>query len=100
MCSQTVGLLARELESKGIATVNISLVRAQSEMVKPPRTLFVHWPFAHPLGEPGNRNQQRQVIYDALKLLHTATTPGIIMDFPHKWKQHMYGSVDFADVGQ
>ncbi len=98
MCSQVVGLLARVVESRGIATVNVSLVRAQSEMVKPPRTVFVKWPFAHPLGEPFNRNQQRQIIHDALKVLLTTKKPGIIVDLPYPWRRHQYGPVDFSDL--
>ncbi|MEJ2038208.1 MAG: hypothetical protein P8X55_04665 [Desulfosarcinaceae bacterium] len=52
-----MGLIQRVIEQSGIATVSISIVRAYTEKVKPPRSVFLHWPFGHPLGEAGNINR-------------------------------------------
>jgi hypothetical protein len=41
MCNQAVGLVAAELERRGIATVVIQLLREVAENVRPPRALFV-----------------------------------------------------------
>jgi len=38
-------VLARALETAGIATTSISMVREHMEKVKPPRALFVPFPF-------------------------------------------------------
>jgi len=38
-------VLARALETAGIATTSISMVREHTEKVKPPRALFVPFPF-------------------------------------------------------
>jgi hypothetical protein len=45
-------VLARALEDEGIATTSISMVREHTAQVKPPRALFVPFPFGHALGAP------------------------------------------------
>jgi len=85
-----VGLIQREIERRGIPTIGISIVRQYSEAVKPPRTVFLKWPFGHPLGEPGNMIQQSVVLTSALEALTRITTPGEIIDLPFKWKREKY----------
>lgn len=62
--------------------------------MQPPRTVYVKWPFGHPLGEPGNRKQQRAVILEAFKALYSITTPGEIVDLPFKWRRFDYESYE------
>ena len=95
-----MGLLAREIEQAGITTVSFSLNRKQSEAVSPPRSLVLRFPFGHPLGEPGARNQQLQLLFDALQLALTATEPGVIVELPYRWKRHVYDEVDFDGLRQ
>lgn len=85
-----MGLLQREIEASGIPTIGISIVRDYSEKVKPPRTVFLKWPFGHPLGEPGNVLQQRTVILEAFRVLYTLDEPGTIIDLPFRWRRHDY----------
>jgi D-proline reductase (dithiol) PrdB len=85
-----VGLVQREIERAGIATIGISIVRDYSEKVKPPRTLFLRWPFGHPLGEPGNIAQQRTIVCAALTALYRIETPGTIIDLPYRWRRETY----------
>jgi hypothetical protein len=87
-----VGLIQRAIEKTGIPTVGVSIVREYTEKVRPPRTVFVKWPFGHPLGEPGNTRQQRAVVLEALKALYTLTTPGEIVDLPFRWRRHDYST--------
>jgi hypothetical protein len=82
-----VGLIQREIESWGIPTVGISILRGYSEKVRPPRTVFLPWPFGHPLGEPFNVDQQKAVLMEALRALHSIKTPGEIIDLPFEWKK-------------
>ena len=89
-----MGLIQREIERKGISTVGISIVRRFSEEIKPPRTVFLRWPYGHPLGEPFNVAQQRTVLIDALNALYSIKTPGEIIDLPYKWKREKYQTVD------
>ncbi len=85
-----MGLIQREIERVGIATIGISIVRDYSEKVQPPRTVFLRWPFGHPLGEPGNLPQQRAVVFEALRALYQIETPGTIIDLPFRWRRENY----------
>jgi D-proline reductase (dithiol) PrdB len=87
-----VGLIQREIEKVGIATVGISIVREYSEKVQPPRTVFLRWPFGHPVGEPGKLDQQRAVVYEALRALYQITEPGTIIDLPFRWRRENYAA--------
>ena len=87
-----MGLIQREIEKIGIATVGVSIVREFSEKVQPPRTVFLKWPFGHPLGEPGNARQQRAVVLEAFRALYGSTAPGEIVDLPFRWRRHDYTS--------
>ena len=85
-----MGLIQREIERSGIATIGISIVRDYSEKVKPPRTIFLKWPFGHPLGEPGNVPQQTAVLLQAFEALTTISQPGTIVDVPFRWRREKY----------
>jgi hypothetical protein len=84
-----VGLIQRRIEAAGIPTVSISILRRITEKVKPPRVVFLRWPFGHPLGEPGNSAQQFTVLHDALQFLYTSS-PGQILDLTYSWRRHRY----------
>jgi hypothetical protein len=85
-----VGLVQREIERAGIPTIGVSIVRSYSEQVRPPRTVFLRWPYGHPFGEPGNAAQQRAVLRAAFKALVEITEPGTIVDLPYRWRRETY----------
>lgn len=85
-----MGLIQREIEQAGIPTIAISIVREYSEKVRPPRTVYLRWPFGHPLGEPGNVQQQRAVLFEAFKALYAIDNPGEIIDLPFRWRREDY----------
>ncbi len=74
--------LAHRIESQGIATTVISLIRLHSERVRPPRTLWVPFQLGRPLGSPGNPELQRRVLEAALALLERVDGPVLLQDFP------------------
>ena len=74
-------MLARTLEAEGIATTSISMVREHTEQVKPPRALFVPFPFGHALGRPDDAALQHRVLRAALDLLAESAGP-VLRDFP------------------
>jgi hypothetical protein len=83
MCNQTVGLVAAELERRGIATVCIQLLKEVAERVRPPRALFVPFPHGYPLGRPDDAGLQRSVIEAALALLERdPADPPLLESFP------------------
>ncbi len=85
-----MGLVQREIERAGIATVGISIVREYSEKIRPPRTVSLRWPFGHPVGEPFNVAQQRTIVCAALAALYQIEEPGTIIDLPYRWKRETY----------
>jgi D-proline reductase (dithiol) PrdB len=85
-----VGLVQREIERAGIPTIGISIMRAYTEAVQPPRSVFLRWPYGHPLGEPGHVAQQRAVLRAALKALVEIRVPGTIVDLPYRWRRETY----------
>jgi hypothetical protein len=87
-----VGLVQRIIEESGIATISISINRPYTEKVKPPRSIFLHWPFGHPLGEPGHIDQQTAVLGKAFDALFSITSPGEIMDVGWRWRRKAYSS--------
>src|SRR2546423_3043307 len=64
----------------GLTTVGISLIREHTEKLKPPRALWVPFPFGLPLGHPGDVAEQRAVLDAALTLLDEPETP-VLRDF-------------------
>jgi hypothetical protein len=74
-------VLARVFETMGVATTLISLVREHTERQKPPRALFVPFPFGHALGRPDDPALQHRVLAAALDLLAEPAGP-VLRDFP------------------
>jgi hypothetical protein len=74
-------VLARGLERHGIVTTSISLVREHTEAVKPPRALFVPFPYGHALGRPDDPALQHRVLRAARELTGETAGP-ILRDFP------------------
>ena len=74
-------MLVRSLEAHGIATTSISLVREHTEKVKPPRALFVPFPYGHAFGRPNDPELQHRVLKAALALLEAPAGP-VLSDFP------------------
>ncbi len=82
MCNQAVGLVAAELERRGVSTVAIQLLRSVAERVRPPRALFVPFPHGYPLGEPDAPARQHAVIEAALRMLENPElTPPALADY-------------------
>jgi hypothetical protein len=93
-----VGLIQRSIEEAGISTVSVSILRDVTEKVKPPRAVFLRWPFGHPLGEPGNVAQQLTIIHDAFEFLYAAS-PGEIRDLTYPWRRFTYSMPTDWDLG-
>ena len=74
-------MLARVLEVHGVATTSISMVREHTEKVKPPRALFVPFPFGMALGRANDPELQHRVLRAALDLLAEPAGP-VLRDFP------------------
>ena len=73
-------MIQREIEQAGVATVSLSLVKEFTERIRPPRALWVPFPFGRPLGAPGNPGIQTEVLLSALALLEHADPP-VLQEF-------------------
>ncbi|HEV2991319.1 MAG TPA: hypothetical protein VG759_22965 [Candidatus Angelobacter sp.] len=76
-----MGLISSIIERAGIPTAGVSLLREVTEKVRPPRALYVPFPFGYPLGKPNQPALQHQVIEASLKLLTVKNPLPILADF-------------------
>jgi len=70
-----------------MSTVLVTMMPYWSDRLGLPRTVGVEFPFAHPLGWPGDRDTQMGVVRSALALLEGATEPGEIRELEYVWPQ-------------
>jgi hypothetical protein len=70
-----VGLVARELERHGVATVSLVLLHAAVREPPPPRALWVPFSHGYALGPPDDPAPQREILEAALELLQDAHAP-------------------------
>ena len=64
-----MGLVARELERHGVATVSLVLLHAAVRDEPPPRALWVPFFHGYALGPPEDPAPQREILAAALDLL-------------------------------
>jgi hypothetical protein len=76
-----VGALGHYLESEGLATAGISLIRLHTEKIRPPRALFVPFELGRPLGVPGDAAFQTRVLRALINLLAEQAGP-VLRDYP------------------
>jgi D-proline reductase (dithiol) PrdB len=93
-----VGLVARALESQGIATIALSIVREITEKTLPPRALHLRFPFGHALGEALNVNQQMHVLRLAFMHLFSAQTPGETAEAGLRWRRESYLDPNWTEL--
>jgi hypothetical protein len=74
-------VLARVFEEAGLTTITLAMVHEHAAKVKPPRALFVPFPFGYALGKPNDLRLQHRVISAALDLLQREQGP-VLEDFP------------------
>jgi len=80
-----VPVLARILEKSGLSTILVTNMPYWAEKIGVPRTLAVEFPFGHALGQPGDKQQQKRVIREALGVLENAQAPGTIVHSGEAW---------------
>lgn len=74
--------LAHYIEDEGVATTGISLVRDNTERLRPPRFLWVPFELGRPFGAPNDAHLQSKVLRAALALLERNDGSPILEDFP------------------
>lgn len=89
LCVQTVALLARAYEERGLPTVTLTLLPELTRLVGAPRALAVHFPFGAPCGEAGHGAMHQAVLREALALFAQATGPGTLREATLRWRRTM-----------
>jgi hypothetical protein len=74
-------VLSHFLEEEGLPTAGISLIRPHTEIIKPPRALWVPFELGRPLGPPNNPAFQKRVLTALIKLFEAPGGP-LLVDFP------------------
>lgn len=92
-----MGALAHYLEAEGIPTTQISLIREHTEIIRPPRALWVPFELGRPLGIPGDAAFQGRVLRAALELLESQEGP-VLEDFPEEAPQGKAGLEETAQA--
>jgi len=82
-----VGLIAREIEARGVPTLCLSSALSITRAVNPPRALFLDFPLGHTAGRPHDRALQRAIVADALRAFETLTAPGAVVPLPYTWSE-------------
>jgi len=76
-----VGVLGHFIEEEGLPTAGISLIRMHTEIIRPPRALWVPFELGRPLGPPDNAAFQRRVLLALLRMFEAPDGPRL-EDFP------------------
>jgi D-proline reductase (dithiol) PrdB len=80
-----VGLIAREIEARGIPTICLSSAHSITRAVNPPRAVFLDFPLGHTAGKPGDQALQRRIMIDTLSALDEIQVPGTIRTLAYQW---------------
>ncbi|MBS0242676.1 MAG: hypothetical protein JSS20_10900, partial [Proteobacteria bacterium] len=78
-----MGALGHYLESEGLATAGLSLIRLHSEKIRPPRALWVPFELGRPLGAPNDPEFQKRVLKSLIALLAEPSGP-VLRDYPEE----------------
>ena len=78
-----MGALGHTLESEGLPTASLSLIRLHTEKIRPPRALWVPFELGRPLGAPNDIAFQTRVLR-ALLALFDATSGPVLADYPEE----------------
>jgi D-proline reductase (dithiol) PrdB len=80
-----VGLVARELERRGIPTLSMSSARSITRAVHPPRAVFLDFPLGHTAGRAHDAPGNRAILRDTLAAFEAIERPGEIRDLIYAW---------------
>ena len=82
-----MGLIAREIEARGIPTLSMTSALSITRSLNPPRAAFVDYPLGHTTGKPNQPALQRSLLLDALQAFETLEEPGGVVTLPYEWQE-------------
>lgn len=75
LCHQTLGIVARAIEERGIPTMLISVDRGVTDKIRPPRTAYYTGEFGAVAGKPSWKQYQLRVLDEAIRWIETFDQP-------------------------
>lgn len=75
LCHQTLGIIAREIEQRGIPTMLVSVDRKITDMVRPPRVAYYNGEVGSTVGKADWKQYQLRVLDEALRWTETFDQP-------------------------
>lgn len=100
VCHQTLALVARHLESHGIATVLMACAKDISEHVGTPRVLFSDFPLGNAAGKPHDKASQAATLELALRVLESAPAARTTVQSPERWSADWRWKLDYNNIEQ
>ena len=81
-----MGLVGREIESRGIPTLSMSSALSITRAVNPPRAVYLDYPLGHTAGKPLDQQNQLAIMRDTLAAFEAHTEPGTITHLNYEWQ--------------
>ena len=75
LCHQTLGIVAREIESHGIPTMMLAVDTGVIDKIRPPRTAFYVGEFGSVAGKPNWKQHQLRILDESLRWIETFDQP-------------------------
>jgi len=75
LCHQTLGIVARAIEQRGIPTMLIAVDRGVTDLVRPPRTAYYEGEFGAVAGKPNWKQYQLRILDESLRWIETLDQP-------------------------
>jgi hypothetical protein len=98
ICHQSQSLLARYLESAGIATVVMGAAKDIVEYCGVPRLLFSDFPLGNAAARPNDAASQDLNIELALRLFESAPAPRTTVQSPLRWSSDPVWKLDYSNL--
>ena len=80
-----MGLIAREIEGRGIPTLSMTSALSITRSANPPRAAYLDFPLGHTAGKPHQPRLNRDIVLNALKAFETLQQPGQVSMLPYEW---------------
>ena len=82
-----MGLVQHAIESRGIATVSVSVRPEVTAFMNVSRAAYLRFPTGAPMGQPGKPEQALALLRAVLEVLVEAPEPGWFVQLPFRWRR-------------
>ena len=82
-----MGLIAREIEGRGIPTVGLSSALTITQAARQPRAVHLDFPLGHTAGKAHDTAMQEDVVAKGLDFLYQAQAPESVLELAYRWAE-------------